>query len=144
MVPEQLFSLTSTLALAAWIILAISAFRNNSFWRDTVCGLLIPIGFSFVYTSLIIAFFAQAEGGFGKLADVQLLFRSDWVALAGWVHYLAFDLFVGSAIARRLAEQQLPKALLIALLPLTFLFGPIGLLAFSASGLMFDRNRSSL
>ena len=27
---------------------------------------------------------------------VALLFENDWLLLAGWIHYLAFDLFVGS------------------------------------------------
>jgi hypothetical protein len=31
---------------------------------------------------------------FGTLAGVMKLFASPWVALAGWVHYLCFDLFV--------------------------------------------------
>ena len=42
----------------------------------------------------------RAEGGFGSLADVMRLFDSPTVALAGWIHYLAFDLLVGAAIAR--------------------------------------------
>ena len=64
------------------------------------------------------------------LENVQKLFTSPWAALAGWIHYLAFDLFMGARIARGIAEQGLPRWPLVLLLPLTFLFGPIGYLAF--------------
>ena len=50
---------------------------------------------------------------------------------AGWVHYLAFDLFVGGWIATRAAETGMHHALLVPVLLLTFLFGPAGLLLFA-------------
>ena len=52
------------------------------------------------------------------------------MALAGWVHYLAFDLFIGANIAREVADRGISRLFLIVLLPLTFLFGPIGYFAF--------------
>jgi hypothetical protein len=56
--------------------------------------------------------------------------------LAGWVHYLAFDLFVGAHIAKSSAELGLPRWPLILLLPLTFMFGPLGLLGFEVTKLL--------
>jgi hypothetical protein len=50
--------------------------------------------------------------------------------LAGWVHYLAFDLFVGAWIARTTVQSQLSRLVLVPILPLTFLFGPAGFVAF--------------
>ena len=50
---------------------------------------------------------------------------------AGWLHYLAFDLFVGAWIAERAAALGLPHLVVLPLLALTFLFGPAGLLAFA-------------
>jgi hypothetical protein len=82
------------------------------------------------YAILIIFFFSGAEGGFDTLENVQKLFTSPWAALAGWIHYLAFDLFMGSRIARGMEEQGLPRWPLMIILPLTFLFGPIGYLVF--------------
>ena len=49
---------------------------------------------------------------------------------AGWVHYLAFDLFVGTWISERSARLGLGHAWVIPLLLMTFMFGPLGLLAF--------------
>jgi hypothetical protein len=90
------------------------------------------LGLSALYTLLILLFFGKAEGGFDTLSNVKILFTSDWAALAGWVHYLAFVLFIGSWIAKRVMEAGVNRLWLVALLPLTFMFGPMGLLAFEA------------
>jgi len=50
--------------------------------------------------------------------------------LAGWVHYLAFDLFVGSWEARDALSHRIPHLAVIPCLLLTFLFGPAGLLLY--------------
>ena len=77
-------------------------------------------------------------GGFGSLAGVMALFRSPWMTLAGWVHYLCFDLFVA-----RWIMNDAPDAgyWLAPILVLTFLFGPAGLLCYLAArgNLGFDR-----
>ena len=72
----------------------------------------------------------RGQGGFGSIAQVRALFDVPGALVAGWAHYLAFDLFVGSWIAERAAARQMPHALLVPVLLLTFMFGPAGLLAF--------------
>lgn len=139
MTAEQVFSIANIVALLGWTLLAASVLLNRPFWRDGICGRWLPLGFSALYLLLILFFFAQADGGFGSLADVQRLFTSPWAALAGWVHYLAFDLFIGAMIVRSVMQEGMPRWLLIALLPLTFLLGPIGYLAFEASRLLLRR-----
>ena len=64
------------------------------------------------------------------MREVQTLFQSPGALAAGWVHCLAFDLFVGSWIAERAAAVRLHHGLLLPVLALTFLFGPAGWLAF--------------
>lgn len=139
MTASFVFSLANPIALAGWIILIFGIIRNRPFWRDTVAGLAWPLGLSALYTLLIIFFFFKAQGGFDTLENVQLLFTAPWAALAGWIHYLAFDLFVGAWIARRVMEEAMPRLLLVVLLPLTFMFGPAGLLAFAACRLAFSK-----
>lgn len=128
--PDLLFSLANAVALLGWLALAVSppsARWAATVWRVTGRGL--PLLFSLVYVPLI-ATNLGGEGGFGSIAEVQQLFAVPGVLLAGWVHYLAFDLFVGTWIAERSARLGLPHALVLPLLLLTFLFGPAGLLAF--------------
>ena len=129
MTAEQVFSFASTGILAGWLVLAFAIVRRNAFLRDQIAGRAFPLGMAMIYSTLILFFF-KADGGFGTLAEVKLLFTNDWAALAGWVHYLAFDLFVGAWIARRVMEQGLPRLTLFLLLPTTFLFGPLGFLLF--------------
>lgn len=140
MTAEQVFSIANMAALLGWIGLAASGVLNKPFWRDEVFGRWLPLGFSAVYFALMLFFFRQSEGGFGSLPEVQLLFANKWVALAGWVHYLAFDLFIGAVIARRLTDDGMTRWLLLPLLPLTFLFGPIGLLGFEIARALHSRS----
>lgn len=132
MTASGLFSALNILALAGWIIMIAGVLLSRPFLRDSVAGTWIPVILSTAYAALIIFFFGQSEGGFDTLDNVQRLFTNPWVALGGWVHYLAFDMFMGSRIARQTAEFGLPRWILIGLLPLTFLFGPMGYLAFEA------------
>lgn len=130
MTASGLFSVFNMLAMAGWIILALGVALKRGWLRDIVAGAYMPVVISMAYLVLIVFFFAGAEGGFDTLENVQKLFTSPWAALAGWIHYLAFDLFMGARIARGMEEQGLPRWPLVLLLPLTFLFGPIGYLAF--------------
>ncbi|MEM9315304.1 MAG: abscisic acid-deficient protein Aba4 family protein, partial [Pseudomonadota bacterium] len=50
--------------------------------------------------------------------------------LAGWIHYLAFDLFVGAWIATEADRLGLSRLLQAPLLVATFMFGPVGLALF--------------
>lgn len=72
-----------------------------------------------------------APGGFDSLPNVMLLFTKPEIALAGWIHYLAFDLFVGAWEVRTARAERIPFPLVVPCLALTFLFGPAGYLAFS-------------
>ncbi len=91
-------------------------------------GRWLPLALAGFYSVLILLFFGGGPAGLARWATCRLLFTSPWMALAGWVHYLAFDLFIGALIARRVMAAGLPRFVLLVLLPATFLFGPVGLL----------------
>jgi hypothetical protein len=133
MTAETVFSIANSTALVSWIVLLVAVWRRMDWIRDHVLGRMVPLFFAVLYSALIVFFFAKAEGGFDSLANVKLLFTSDWAALAGWVHYLAFDLFIGCWIARQMMRAGLPRWPLLVILPMTFLFGPMGLLAYEVS-----------
>jgi hypothetical protein len=127
MSPEALFSLCSTLVLPAWLLLAIAPRWR---WTQPVASVAVPLLLASTYLFLIATSFRPGEGGFGSLAEVAKLFANPKLLLAGWVHYLAFDLFTGSWEVRDAMQLRIPHALVIPCLVLTFLFGPIGLLAY--------------
>jgi hypothetical protein len=60
------------------------------------------------------------------------LFENRWALLAGWTHYLAFDLFVGTWEVRDARASGIPHLLVLPCLGLTFLFGPAGWLLYMA------------
>ncbi len=128
--PHALFQLTGPMALLGWLTLALSPIAPRI--ADMVAALVIPVLLSIGYTALILVHWSDAPGGFDSLAAVMALFTDPGVALAGWVHYLAFDLFVGAWITRTARAEGINHLLVLPCLVLTFLFGPAGFLAFTA------------
>ena len=92
-----------------------------------VLRLAVPTVLAVLYIWALTTASANPDGGFGSLAQVKALFTQDRAALCGWVHYLAFDLWVGSWEAE---DAALPHWLLLPCLALTFLAGPTGLLLY--------------
>jgi hypothetical protein len=126
---DTLFQTANMLALTGWIVLALSPLSPR--WSDRIAGLAIPLVLSAGYSALVLAFWSRAAGGFDSLPNVMLLFTQPEIALAGWVHYLAFDLLIGAWIARMARAEGISHLLVLPLLALTFLFGPAGYLAFT-------------
>jgi hypothetical protein len=125
---DQLFAICNGFALLGWLLL-IAAPRWQ--WTATlVLSGLWSVVLAVVYTALIASFMPQAEGGFGSIAEVRALFANDALLTAGWVHYLAFDLYVGALEVRQAHQYGIPHIVLIPILIATFMLGPIGLLAF--------------
>ncbi len=128
--PHALFQVTGPLAILGWLSLLLAPLAPRL--ADTVAALIIPVLLSVGYAGLILVHWSDAPGGFDTLANVMALFTNPFVALAGWVHYLAFDLFVGAWITRTARAEGIPHLLTLPCLVLTFLFGPAGFLAFTA------------
>lgn len=128
----NLFSLSQAFlqwqAGSSYLLLA-SPFMPN--WSERISGISIPIALSLGYVILLLVFPSEGDGGFGSLADVKNLFSNPSAMLAGWVHFLAFDLLIGSWMCRTARNDGLTFWFVAPCLPLTFLFGPAGFVAFS-------------
>ena len=94
MSPESIFTTVNLIAVAGWLLIAIMP--RWKYTRMIVLSGGIPLLLAVAYTIIMVLYFGKAEGGFGSLADVMKLFSNEWAVLAGWIHYLAFDLFVGA------------------------------------------------
>lgn len=128
MSPDAIFSIANMLALAGWAALLASPWLPKL--SDAVAGLTIPAPLAVAYVGLIAAFWSGAQGGFDSLDNVARLFETRELLLAGWLHYLAFDLFVGAWIARTARVSGMAFWMVAPCLVLTFLFGPSGFLLF--------------
>lgn len=124
MTPEDVFALSGPPAMLGWAILILAPRRFAAL--NAVPQLVLPVGLSLAYGMLVLRYFAEPGGGFGSLGEVRQLFTSDWALLAGWVHYLAFDLAIGAYLAARMDRSGIGRLVQGPILIVTFLLGPIG------------------
>ena len=129
--PAFLFSLVNPAALLGWALLVLAPRWRGT--RTVVLSGALPLLLAATYAVLIAAHYAGphgSEGGFSSLDEVAALFRDRWALLAGWVHYLCFDMWTGAWELRDAQRRGVPHGLLVPCLVLTFLFGPVGLLLY--------------
>ena len=129
--PATAFDLAGLLAMLGWLGLLVSLFVSRArpiAWP--AAQLAVPAILAVAYILLIAEGFGTEGGGFGSIGEVRALFANDSALAAGWLHYLAFDLFVGAWIVRDGTARGIYKLLILPSLPLTFLFGPAGLLLY--------------
>ena len=128
MSPDLVFKICNSIAPLGWLLLIVAP---N--WKGTkliVRSGLVPLLLAIVYSTVIILFFGDSEGNFNSLQGVMQLFTSPWAVTAGWIHYLAFDLFIGTWELSNGQKHGMPHLLIIPCLIVTLFFGPIGLLLF--------------
>ena len=125
---ENIFKAASMLATLQWLLLII--LPNSKFNRWLMAYAVVPLLLSLIYCIYIAGFFHVRGGGFGSMQQVRVLFNDDNLLLAGWLHYLAFDLLAGFAIVRSAQEHKLSHLIIIPCLILTFMFGPVGFLLY--------------
>jgi hypothetical protein len=125
---SAIFQFGNTFVLLGWILLVLIPY-----WKYTqtiiMSGIIIVL--AVIYSFLII----KDIGGFnpdsfGSLENVMQLFTNEDAVAAGWMHYLAFDLFVGAYIMRKSEALGISRILATICLPFTFMFGPMGYLLF--------------
>ncbi|WP_186417080.1 ABA4-like family protein [Bosea sp. CS1GBMeth4] len=125
---DDAFARANQLAVLGWLaLILLPRWRGLS---AALAGWLIPALLSLGYAVLIAVHWHDAKGGFSSLDSVAALFASKPLLLAGWVHYLAFDLFLGNWMLRRSQAEAIPHWLMLPVLLATFLFGPFGYLAY--------------
>lgn len=121
---DLLFRSANAIALSGW--LALIVLPRSAGLRRLSLGLVVG-GLCATYATLVALHFFDSGGGFATLEGVQRLFTSRPVALAGWLHYLAFDLFIGWWIAGQLDRRGVSRWLQAPVLAATFMVGPVGL-----------------
>ncbi|GAA3923085.1 ABA4-like family protein [Hymenobacter algoricola] len=131
--PDLLFSLANPVAMLGWLLLVLAP--RWRFTQRLVHSGALPLVLAAAYALLIGRHYLgphAGTGGFRSLTGVGALFQDPWALLAGWVHYLCFDLAVGAWLARDARRRGVPHGLLVPCLLLTFMLGPVGLLLYSA------------
>ena len=123
---DDIFSIANTAVLPGWLMLLVAP---RAAWTHRVV-IAIAVVMGLLYLALFVSQAARIEGSYGSLAGVIRLFENPYLLVAGWVHYLAFDLFIGSWEVQDARRSGVPHLAVVPCLVLTFLFGPVGLLAY--------------
>jgi Domain of unknown function (DUF4281) len=136
-VNETIFSLASLAAVVAWVGLAVAAAIKPGRVRGALlllAGRAVPLVLCVLYVILLATHWGAAPGGgFSSLAAVLALFAVPGKMLGGWVHFLAFDLFVGRWMVDDALSPARSRWPLWPGLPATFLYGPLGVLLYLAA-----------
>lgn len=129
---DAVFSAANTYALVAWAGLILLPRWPALLSAILYLGVML---LSMLYAVILVSLLAgwvdpggSMEGGsFSSIAGVQALFAAKGGLTLGWVHYLAFDLFVGLWIARDADAKQFSRIVQVPILVATFMAGPLGL-----------------
>lgn len=129
MKPETLFAICNSIAPLGWLLLLVAPRWRGT--RSIVLYAIIPLLFALVYASILVSLGGVSFSDFGSLQGVKSLFSNDYALVAGWVHYLAFDLFVGGWILVNSQKHNMSHLLVVPCLFFTFMLGPVGLLLYT-------------
>lgn len=129
--PEEIFSLGNGIVFVGWMILILLPRRFPLL--NAVPKYAIPTLFGLAYAGITLSRFFGSGGGYDSLDAVRMLFSTDELLVAGWLHYLAFDLFVGCWIAEQADRMGLSRLIQGVILFVTFIFPPVGLVLFLAT-----------
>jgi hypothetical protein len=128
--PHQAFEIAGIITMPMWLLMIIAPR-----WRATEWLINYRVAPLFLAT-LYALFIGQAliNNGmmdFSSLKSVMQLFTLPNAAIAGWIHYLAFDLLIGMWMIEQNRTLQFPHLVMVPCLILTFIFGPVGFLLFT-------------
>ncbi|MCB0634008.1 MAG: ABA4-like family protein [Saprospiraceae bacterium] len=128
MTPDQLFQLANGLALLNWLLLIILPKWE---WTGRITVSVVVTILSVLYVYLVFGALRFDDfSSFGSLEGVTQLFTDGNAVLAGWLHYLAFDLMTGWFIVTNSIKHDVNRWAVIPCLLLTFMLGPSGLLLY--------------
>jgi hypothetical protein len=133
MTTDRLFDIANLVALLGWIALAFAPLARE---RLVLAARVIGVTLALTYAGLLITSLAGGGtegGGFTSLEGVTALFSRPEAVLVGWVHYLAFDLWVGAWAVKDAGKRGVPHWAMVPVLFLTLMVGPIGLLVYLAA-----------
>lgn len=131
--PDQLYLALNYGVMPFWALIIFVPFLKIT--DRLVHSVLAPIVLGVTYTWLLANVMGgvvqMPEGaGFGTLDALMKTFSMKEAVVAGWAHYIVFDLFVGAWIARDAQRVGINQFVVAPSLLLTFLVGPIGLLSY--------------
>lgn len=124
---EIIFKFVNLLVIPFWGLLV---FAPRWKWTQRLSGVMAPSLLSLFYVVLFLRQFPLQSESFGTLASVWELFSHRPILLAAWIHFLAFDLFLGAWEVRDAQRLGIGHLKVVPCLLLTFILGPLGFFSY--------------
>ncbi|PWJ42692.1 ABA4-like family protein [Sediminitomix flava] len=122
------FEFVNAFVLIGWILLLF--FPKWKWTNRLVIGFVVLVLGVFYASIVFSALSVEDFSSFSTLDGLMTLFADKKGVLAGWIHYLAFDLLVGMLILHLSQKAKLNHFLVVPCLLFTFMIGPVGVLLF--------------
>ena len=126
-----MFMLVNYAVMPFWLLMLV--LPHHKITNILVHSGVVPMIYGVVYACYFVIGFVMGgpEGGsMGSLEGLMIAFTSETAIIAGWVHYLVFDMFVGSWQVRDARRVGIPHVAILIPLILTFVAGPLGLMIY--------------
>jgi Domain of unknown function (DUF4281) len=123
---EQVFSISSLLVVPFW---ALMIFAPRWTWMRRIIGSpLISLPAALLYAVLVVPNMLSLLPALAnpRLEGIAALLGSPQGATIAWVHFLAFDLFVGRWAYLDSLERGINVFVMAFVLALILMFGPLG------------------
>ena len=129
MTGSTVFSIANLIVMPMWALMIFAPkWKGTQFLIDyKLIPLLLAILYA-IYT--VININAGVATDFSSLASVMKLFTVENAVLAGWIHYLAFDLFIGTWEVGDAIKRGINRWFVLPCLLCTFMLGPVGLVLY--------------
>jgi len=126
---DQVFEIANAAALVAWVLLIF--IPKVKLTRIVVTSGAVSFLLAAVYSVFLFGGVNMGDfQDFSTLDGLMRMFGNKQAVLVGWLHYLAFDLFVGIWIVADSQRQNFRHLFVIPSLVFTFMMGPVGFLSY--------------
>ncbi|MFT6337826.1 MAG: hypothetical protein ACI86M_000824 [Saprospiraceae bacterium] len=111
MTPAEVFPIGGLSAMPMWaLMILLPKWKITRFLIDYK---VVPIVIAIIYAVYIyLSISANGPMDFGSFDSVKELFTEDNAILAGWMHYICFDLLIGMWMVNKNREIKILKCLI--------------------------------
>ena len=127
---NELFQLSNLLVMPWWVLMIVASHWQRT--RQIVGSSLIFVPIAVLYSVLVLPSFITLlpELANPQLEGIRQLLSTPNGATVAWIHFVAFDLFVGRWMYHDSQQLSVPRWIQSVCLLATFMAGPFGLLCY--------------
>ena len=131
MIYETIFNIFNSGILFFWILLLV--FPKKVFTQKIIAFPWVPLVIAIGYVYFLSTTTGTFSADFSSLYGLTEMFQNAKPrgVAAGWLHYLAFDFWVGCWMLKNSQEKRVKHVWIILPLICTFVLGPLGIILYT-------------